>query len=239
MSTTQKTSSQFAPSGMATYNAVQPNLAQTLSYYLGGQSGGVGSNAGPFGSSLFKSAYGQGTINAQQQGQTAMGNIGQNAAQFGGGNVPGFLQSQAKQAGYQTSGAQQNSYWNALNSTVNSQLGAASTAAGFKPLQTGQTQTTSGLGTWLPQLLGAGISAGLAPFTGGMSLGGLAGSLGQQPTLGGSSSGFSNAMMAGVNPSANPAPSFGLPSGASIPGLGASMTGAVPGFNQSNFGGSF
>lgn len=231
MSTTQQTTSQFAPSGMAAYNSLQPSLAQTLSYYLGGQGGGVGSSGGPFGSSLFKSAYGQGTINAQQQGQTAVGNIGQNAAQFGGGNVPGFLQSQVRNAGYQTSGAQQGAYWNALNSTVNSQLGAASTAAGYRPLQTGQTQKTSGLGSWLPQVVGAGLNLGLAGLTGGASA-----AAGALPTLGGSTSGFAN-LMAGVNGQGFPTPpTFGLPSGG-VPGLGASMTGAIPGFQQGGGGG--
>lgn len=234
MSTTQQQTSQFAPSGMATYDALQPSLGQALGWYLGGgKGGGVGSNAGPFGSPIFKAGYAQNTINAEQQGQTAMGNLGMSASQFGGGGVPGFLQSQARQIGYGVSGQQQQGYWGALNSAVGSQLGAANTAAGFRPLQTGSTQKTSGLGSWLPQVLGGALGLG------GSLLNRNSGGSGFTPTLGGSPLGF-NTLMAGVTSGALPtAPTFGLPSGLNVPGLGASMTGAVPRFPQSGSGGNW
>lgn len=50
----------------------------------------------------------------------------------------------------------------------------------YKPLQTGQTgqttQTTSGLGTWLPQVIGAGAQIGLGIATAGTSTAASAGS---------------------------------------------------------------
>lgn len=51
---------------------------------------------------------------------------------------------------------------------------ATGMAMGYQPLQIGQdtTQKTSGLGTWLPQVLGAGIMGGAALLTGGANLAG-------------------------------------------------------------------
>jgi hypothetical protein len=55
---------------------------------------------------------------------------------------------------------------------------ATGLAMNYRPLQTGQTsnstQTTSGTGTWLPQVIGAGAQIGLGFATGGLSLAGSA-----------------------------------------------------------------
>lgn len=177
MSTTQQQTQQFNPAGGATYNQLQPGIGSTLGWYMGGGQAGPNAPGSPFQSPLFQAGMGQGITAANQSGQTAMSSLGSNMAAFGGGGSPGFLQSQVRQAGYNTSGLRQNAYWNALNSTVGSQMNATGMAANYRPLQTGQTQTTSGLGTWLPQVLGAGLSIGLAPFTGGASLLGLNGAL--------------------------------------------------------------
>jgi hypothetical protein len=67
---------------------------------------------------------------------------------------------------------------NAFNSSVNSALQnrgiAMASMQAYQPLQTGQTtnQSTGGLGTWLPQLVGAGLGAampGLNSMMGGGS----------------------------------------------------------------------
>jgi hypothetical protein len=57
-------------------------------------------------------------------------------------------------------------------------------AAGFRPLQTGQTteEKTSGLGTWLPQVIGMGAQVGLMAATGGFS--GAAGAAGKASSAG-------------------------------------------------------
>lgn len=51
---------------------------------------------------------------------------------------------------------------------------ATQQAMGYRPLQTGQTsnttQTTSGAGTWLPQVIGSAAQIGLGVATGGASL---------------------------------------------------------------------
>jgi hypothetical protein len=83
------------------------------------------------------------------------------------------MQSQIRNAGYQTSGLKQNAYWSALQNAVGTQLSATGQAAGYQPLKTGQTQTTSGLGTWLPQLLGAGLGAVSGGLLGGGGMTGL------------------------------------------------------------------
>lgn len=92
-----------------------------------------------------------------------------------------------------------------------------SQAAGYKPLQTGgtQTQTTSGLGTWLPQVVGAGLGAAAGFATGGLST-----------ALGGASSGFGGAK--GSSAGGNFSPFGG--------GFGSGANGGGGGFNP-NFGG--
>jgi hypothetical protein len=62
-------------------------------------------------------------------------------------------------------------------------------AGGYRPLQTGgtQTQTQSGLGTWLPQVAGMAIKGGMMAATGGMS--GLMGGGGGNPFFPGSGAG--------------------------------------------------
>jgi hypothetical protein len=68
---------------------------------------------------------------------------------------------------------------------------ATAAAANYKPLQTGgtQTQTTSGVGTWLPQLAGAAIGGAMGVATGGMST--LAGFGAKSAGAGGGGGGFS------------------------------------------------
>lgn len=224
MSTTQQQTQQFNPAGGATYNQLQPGIGSTLGWYMGGGQAGPNAPGSPFQSPLFQAGMGQGITAANQSGQTAMSSLGSNMAAFGGGGSPGFLQSQVRQAGYNTSGLRQNAYWNALNSTVGSQLNATGMAANYRPLQTGQTQTTSGLGSWLPQVLGAGLSMGAAAING---MGGGGGGYGMQvPNLG----------MAGVNPAGPPSSGVGslgytpggMPSGGFSPGLLGGLGGLPP-----------
>lgn len=89
-----------------------------------------------------------------------------------------FNQSMLASAGRQQSGQVAGAYQNALLGAQQLQLQATQQAQGYNPLQTGQTQTQtkSGLGTWLPQVAGMAIQAGMGAMTGGASLAAKAGS---------------------------------------------------------------
>ena len=106
-------------------------------------------------------------------------NIMNRASMFGGNQMPGFLQNQMTQSGNWLAGQQsQNFNQNLLYADQMRQM-AMGQALGYRPLQTGgrstgqQQQTTGGLGTWLPQVAGMGLSA----LTGGLG-GGLMGMMG-------------------------------------------------------------
>lgn len=156
--TTTQTS-QFNPAGMTAYNTFMGGVTPYLQTALNNPM------------TLLNPLYGQVTQQAVkaagQSGQTAMGNITGNmaAAGFGGQNLPAFLQSQINAQNRATSGNVANAFLGSqlqkLAAAQQLQSSAASTMAGFRPLQTGQTstQTQSGLGTWLPMVAGAGLSA--------------------------------------------------------------------------------
>jgi hypothetical protein len=117
--------------------------------------------------------------------QMAMQNA-QNRAYFGGirnqmnqnmaaggyvGNMPAFMQDQNLNISRGLAGANANTFNNLLLGTNQLRFGATQAAGNFRPLQTGgtRTQTQSGLGSWLPQVLSGGM--GLL----GMAMGGPAG----------------------------------------------------------------
>src|SRR5574337_1640573 len=122
----------------------------------------------------------QGLKGASQQGAVQQQNLMQNLAAggFGGQNLNPFLQSQIGKIGRATSGMKAQDYMNTLLQGANLRMGAASQASGFGPLQPGSTQVQqqSGLGTWLPTVLGAGLN-----FATGGGLGMLGGMFGGSP----------------------------------------------------------
>ena len=137
-------------------------------------------------------------------------NIMQRASMFGGRQMPGFLQNQLTQSGNQLASTQAANFNSNLLYADQLRQQAMGQALGYHPLQTGstgtQTQTTGGLGTWLPQVAGMGLSLATAGLGGGM-LGG-----------GGMYSGASNTGRAPMpSPGSldpGPAPSFsGVPGG--------------------------
>jgi hypothetical protein len=130
-------------------------------------------------------------------GQRNVSTILSNASRsgFGGGNS-GFTQSLIAQAGRATSGLQNQGLFQALQQANQNQQFALGNLWNFQPLMTGSTQTRSGLGTWLPQVLGAAAMAGMAPFTGGASLAGMGSMIGGA----GNNSGFSGGYIGASNP---------------------------------------
>lgn len=97
---------------------------------------------------------------------------------------------------------------------------ATQLSMGYHPLQTGQTtnttEKTSGLGTWLPQVIGAGAQIGLGFATAGMSTAASAASKGASAGMGmagTAASGMSNYFNSGNNFSANNGNFFGSSNG--------------------------
>jgi hypothetical protein len=108
--------------------------------------------------------------NATQQA-SGMQALMQNQSQNGlNPNSPAFLQQQQQM---QRQGMAQNAqgYNNLLLNAANTRFQAANALGNFHPLQTGgtQVQSQSGLGTWLPQVAGMALGAGMSAATGGMS----------------------------------------------------------------------
>lgn len=137
----------------------------------------------PFVSSMMSNPFSSPFYNLNIQQQTKAANslsqrTGQNALQnFGMQNLglqgSGLMNSLLAKAGRYGSQLQYQGFTNAANNAQSNMWNAAQLGSNFfgNPLVTGgqQTQTTSGLGTWLPQVLGA--AAGIA--TGGFGGGGL------------------------------------------------------------------
>lgn len=127
----------------------------------------------PFGNPFFQTQQQLGTRQAQNLGGTQMSNILRNlsASGLGGGSSSPFAMEMLQNQGRANTGLQaQLGFLNPVQNALGMQQFAGGLASQYRPLQTGQntTQSTGGLGTWLPQVAGMGLSAltGL-PFGGG------------------------------------------------------------------------
>lgn len=193
MPTTQTTSSsnQYNPASMNTFNAFQQPYGQTINQMM--------SNPLGFVSPIYNLSGQMAQANAAQQGARGMGNLTNNlaASGFSGVNLPAYMQSQINAQGRATSGMQANAFLQNQLAKNQAALGVqqfgASQAGGYRPLQTGNTQTQmqSGLGTWLPQVAGMGLSAAMGGF-GGM-FGGMSPAFSQGP--GGLTPNFNDPML--------------------------------------------
>jgi hypothetical protein len=87
----------------------------------------------------------------------------------------GFQQAQAARMGRANQGMLANANISNVQAALQRQLQATGMGMAFQPLLKGTsgnsqtTQTTGGLGTWLPQLIGAGLGMAGGAMTGGMS----------------------------------------------------------------------
>lgn len=156
MGTKQQTTNQYNQSGMNAYNAFQPQLQSVL--------GGYASN--PFGNPFYQLNLSSNMAQANR----SSANMNQNAlSQFNmtgmGGAPSGARTSLMSQLSRYGSSLQAGAFQGAAQNAFTNQMGALNTMAGYRPLQTGQTQQTSGLGTWLPQLAAAGMGFASSFFT--------------------------------------------------------------------------
>lgn len=218
MSTTQQTSGsntsslQFNPIAQGIYN----NLIGT---------GGNQLNSmiqDPFGNPLYQMGLNQSMKGAQQAGANNMGVLNQNQLTqgLGGQAGAGWLAAQRAMTGRANASILSGANIANVMQALTRQMQATGMGMSFSPQLTGQkgsfsqTQTTGGLGTWLPQLAAAGIGAGMSAATGGMSGAMKAGgpptsSSGVMGTFPGQSfsgfSGFPSSIMSGAG---GPMPSF-------------------------------
>lgn len=148
--------------------------------------------------------------------QTGLNNLFSNMQAGGYGNYnSGLLPSMLQRQGRMNSRNNFMAFSNAMNNATQRQQFGAGLLSGVQPLQTGSdsTQTKSGLGTWLPQVIGGALGMAGGFMTGGASMaGGMAPSLAGAglvpsfagiPTPGGGFTGPGGGMWNGFNPMLN------------------------------------
>lgn len=151
---------QYNPQSMGTYNSLQGGLGSTLNSYM----------TNPFGNPFFQTQQQLGTRQAGNLNQSNMSNLMGNinaSGMMGGAGSPAALEMIQNQMRGNTANTANLGFLQPVQNAQGMQQFAIGQANAYRPLQTGQSQTqqTSGLGTWLPQVAG-------------MALGGLTGGLG-------------------------------------------------------------
>ena len=156
----------------------------------------------PYSGANYNMGLQQNTNAANSLGMNAVRNAMQNFNMSGSGNLTGGARASLLSGlSRQTSGMRQQGFFNNWNTaTANQQFGANVLGQLSGQLAgTTSTQKTSGLGTWLPQLIGAGIgvAAGFATGRASMAAKGLG-------AAGGAAAGLSG-LGGGSNPNTSPA----------------------------------
>jgi hypothetical protein len=219
MGTTEKStqSNTYNPQSMGTFNSLMSGLGQVLPGFMNN----------PFGTQQFKMGQQLGTSQANNLNQTGMSGLLQNmtgSGMAGGASNPAATEMIQNQARAGTANTANLGFIQPTQNALQMQQNALGTAAGFKPLQTGgtNTQSTGGLGTWLPQLASGllGAAGGAAGIPG---LGGLFGSMNPQMQ------GFQGGNINGALPTGSPGSFLGMPGLAGAPapaGPSAAPTGS-------------
>jgi hypothetical protein len=186
----------------------------------------------PYDNDTYRLESTTGMDNAARLGGRGVSNVMNNAAALGYGTSGGAFNSMLAAAGRHTGSLQAQAARSAMLNASQRQLQSTGMLTAFQPLMTGsdsrgeQNQTSSGLGTWLPQLLGSLGGAALGAFTGGAGAAAGAGTAG--------SAGAKIANFAGSSLS-NAAPMFGGVTGG-YPGMSTNMNSLnglfPPGYNS-------
>lgn len=198
--TTDTNTIQYDPGSKGVYSSLQSPIGNTLSQFM----------QNPLTSSFFNQRVGMGQNQISKMGASGMQSLLSNNRNMGGGGSNPFLQSQIARQGRATSGLMSNNFLNQLMQANQLQLGATGMAQSYNPLMTGSTgtQTKSGLGTWLPQLIGSLGGAAIGAFTGGASSATGAGGTGAGSAF--TVNGLSNPSGAGIFPASNPLNPFAM-----------------------------
>ena len=171
MSTKRKTVQKFAfqPQALNVYKQLQSPISKTLQGYL----------KDPRKSGFFNLRLKESLANAQQLTQRMFGNVGARAQAggFAGSNLPAFMQSEQARVGRAGSKLESQAFIQNILAQEQFRQNALNQAMSMRPLQTGgtTTQKTSGLGTWLPQVVSAGLGAAATAATGGAAAPAMAG----------------------------------------------------------------
>jgi len=170
MSTKQTTDStntlNYDPNALSTYKQLISGGGNVLSQYMNN----------PFGNAFYNMGLGQSMAGANQLGQQNINTLSNNMAisGLGGNSGNAFQQAMLSNIGRGNQSIRSQANIGNVMNALQRQMTATGMGMSFSPLLTGQkgqtTQTQSGLGTWLPQLLGTAASAGMAGLTGGASL---------------------------------------------------------------------
>lgn len=239
MGTTTKTSGsntsslQFNPQAQSMYNSLISSGGKQLQGYINN----------PFGNAMYQMGAGQSQRAAQQAGANNMGALNQNQLVQGlGGNAgAGFMNAMRSQTGRSNASMTSQAATSNVLAALQRQMAATGMGMSFSPQLTGQsgsfnqTQSTGGLGTWLPQVMGAAMGGltGMSGFksfaspTGG-SVGGVSNSSLMTPN-------FAGGAMAGVNPGSLAAPSMSSVMSGQVP-FGNAMMGMGFGNQYQNIG---
>lgn len=163
MGVTNTTSNNYAPGALNQYSSFMKQYGPLLSGFM----------SNPFGNSAYSLNLSQNMGAANQQGQNVISNAMSNFNSSGFGGAPSGARTQLMSSlGRYGSSLGANAFLGAANNAVGRQNSAINSAMGFNPLVTGNTQSSGGLGTWLPQVAGMAASAGMGFATGGASLAG-------------------------------------------------------------------
>ena len=160
---TQSTNA-YNGSAMNNYNMFQGSIGNNLMQMVNN----------PLGNSFFKNQLAQQQGVNNQIGQRSNANLFQNLRAGGGilSNSGGFAAGALGRNQQTNNMMQGNAFNTALNNALQTRNTGLMSMQAYQPLQTGSTSTntTSGLGTWLPQLAGAALSAAM-PGVGGLMAG--------------------------------------------------------------------
>lgn len=170
MGTTNQTSG--TNTSQLSFNPLSQGVYNQLTSGAGGVLGGYINN--PFGNPYYTLGAAQSQKGAQQAGQNNMAALLQNqkALGLGGQAGQGWMSAQRAQTGRANQAMSSQANVNNVLAALQRQMSAAGTGLSYSPQLTGQSgkfsqfQNQSGLGTWLPQLLGAGLGAATMGFSG-------------------------------------------------------------------------
>lgn len=219
MSTKQQTnqsssnSLNYDPTSLGNYNSLTGSGTSVLSGYMNN----------PFTNAMYTMGAGQSQKGAAQGGSNNMQALQQMMRTSGmsGTAGQGFQQAQASRMGRANQGMMAQANTSNVMGALQRQMQATGMGMSFNPLLKGtsgnsqSTQTTGGLGTWLPQLIGAGLGAATGGISSAMS-GGASKIFGQTQNMpssqwGGASAypgfaGFTNNVAQGPGGAAPPMP---------------------------------
>lgn len=170
--TNQTSSNQlnYDPSSLQNYQSLTGSGTSSLLGYMNS----------PFNNAAYNMGIGASQKGAAQMGNQSMQSLMQNMKTSGisGNSGQGFQMAQMGKIGRSNLSIMGQANTANVQSALQRQMQATGMGMSYSPLLKGtsgnsqSTQTQGGLGTWLPQLLGAGLGAAMGGFGGGAAAGG-------------------------------------------------------------------